>query len=352
PRPRRGPADARVLHRRQPDPRRHRAAARPRTLRPPPAPGRGLRLPDARRRIHPSRPGRGRSRPRARHHLPRPHHHRIDGRLRCLPAPRENPGRAQHPPRGRVRSRTGRRPRRRAARLRHLPRRPGRHRTSGHPAVTAERERRTPVPFDAATAHTLHTDHGPLHYYRAGTSGPAVVLLHGAMLDTAPLTWGRTLAALRDTCRLFAPDLPRHGGSRPWHGPTDQEGLEAVLATLLDHWELPRATVVGLSLGGAIAAGFAARHPERVDRLVLIAPGGMEGRRVAQGTTYLLLRAPLLLRLTTALFARAPRLLRATLAASLVDGARNPDFAEITALAEAEARATHASGERILDDWH
>ena len=109
---------------------------------------------------------------------------------------------------------------------------------------------------------------------------------------------------------------PRHGGSRPWHGPTDQEGLEAVLATLLDHWELPRATVVGLSLGGAIAAGFAARHPERVDRLVLIAPGGMEGRRVAQGTTYLLLRAPLLLRLTTALFARAPRLLRATLAAS------------------------------------
>lgn len=200
------------------------------------------------------------------------------------------------------------------------------------------------MPFDAATAHTLHTDHGPLHYYRAGTSGPAVVLLHGAMLDTAPLTWGRTLAALRDTCRLFAPDLPRHGGSRPWHGPTDQEGLEAVLATLLDHWELPRATVVGLSLGGAIAAGFAARHPERVDRPVLIAPGGMEGRRVAQGTTYLLLRAPLLLRLTTALFARAPRLLRATLAASLVDGARNPDFAEITALAEAEARATHAAG--------
>lgn len=207
------------------------------------------------------------------------------------------------------------------------------------------------MPFDAVTAHTLHTDHGPLHYYRAGTSGPAVVLLHGAMLDTAPLTWGRTLAALRDTCRLFAPDLPRHGGSRPWHGPTDQEGLEAVLATLLDHWELPRATVVGLSLGGAIAAGFAARHPERVDRLVLIAPGGMEGRRVAQGTTYLLLRAPLLLRLTTALFARAPRLLRATLAASLVDGARNPDFAEITALAEAEARATHAAGELILDDW-
>ncbi|HLU97079.1 MAG TPA: alpha/beta hydrolase [Thermobifida alba] len=207
------------------------------------------------------------------------------------------------------------------------------------------------MPLDAATVHDLRTDHGPVRYYRAGESGPAVVLLHGAMLDTAPLTWGRTVAALGDSHRVFAPDLPRHGGSRPWHGPTDQEGLEAVLAELLDHWELSRASLVGLSLGGGIAAGFAARRPERVDRLVLVAPGGMEGRRIAQGTTYLLLHTPFLLRLATVLLARGPRLLRATLAAALVEGERNPDFAEIAALAEEEARAKHEAGELALDDW-
>ncbi|WP_243742475.1 alpha/beta fold hydrolase [Actinorugispora endophytica] len=201
------------------------------------------------------------------------------------------------------------------------------------------------------TTHDTEVSHGPIRYHRAGESGPAVVLLHGAMLDTAPLTWGRAIPALRDGYRVFAPDWPRHGGSRPWHGPTDQAGLEDVLAELMDQWELPTARLVGLSLGGGIAAGFAARRPDRVERLVLVAPGGMEGRRVAQGSTYLYLRAPGLLRLTTGLFARSPRLVRASIASALVEGERNPDFDGIVALANAEMEAKRAAGELVMDDW-
>ncbi|GLU50044.1 alpha/beta fold hydrolase [Nocardiopsis ansamitocini] len=207
------------------------------------------------------------------------------------------------------------------------------------------------MPLTSATAHTITTAHGPLRYYRAGNTGPAVILLHGAMLDTAPLVWGAAIPALQDGYRVFALDWPRHGGSRPWHGPTGQAGLEEAVAELMDHCGLASARLVGLSLGGGIAAGFAARNPDRVERLVLVAPGGMEGRRVAQGSTYLYLRTPGLLRLTTALFAHSPALIRVSLRAALVEGADHPDFAEIVALAEQEMRSKREAGELVMDDW-
>jgi pimeloyl-ACP methyl ester carboxylesterase len=70
---------------------------------------------------------------------------------------------------------------------------------------------------------------------------------------------------------------------------------EDVLA-VLDHAGIQRASLVGTSLGGMIAQELALAHPERVDKLVLVAtiPGGPRSRPMPLGTTYLFASAPLM----------------------------------------------------------
>ena len=52
------------------------------------------------------------------------------------------------------------------------------------------------------------------------------------------------------------------------------------LASLLDSLRLDRVTLVGNSLGGAVALGLSLRNPDRVEKLILMAPGGIESREV------------------------------------------------------------------------
>jgi len=108
-------------------------------------------------------------------------------------------------------------------------------------------------------------------------SGPkdasAVVLIHGfgASLHTWE-PWARELALHHRVIRL---DLPGCGLSEPdpTGDYTDARSVRLLLA-LLDQRGIERATLVGHSIGGRIAWTFAAQHPERIDKLVLIAPDG------------------------------------------------------------------------------
>jgi pimeloyl-ACP methyl ester carboxylesterase len=104
----------------------------------------------------------------------------------------------------------------------------------------------------------------------AGSSSPAVVLLHGAGLDAAGLSLGSAMIALADRCQVFAPDLPGFGDSDPMPVGWGFAEYSAFLGPLLDALRLPRASLAGLSMGGGIALGFALRAPERVEKLALI----------------------------------------------------------------------------------
>ncbi|MCC5888516.1 MAG: alpha/beta fold hydrolase [Gammaproteobacteria bacterium] len=109
-------------------------------------------------------------------------------------------------------------------------------------------------------------DRGPRH-------GPAVLLLHG--FGASLHTWEPWADALASELRVISLDLPGAGLSAadPAADYSDERSIQILLA-LLDQLQLARASLVGNSLGGRIAWRFAAAHPERVERLVLISPDG------------------------------------------------------------------------------
>lgn len=156
------------------------------------------------------------------------------------------------------------------------------------------------------TERTVTLPGGQIHYYLAGERGPSVVLLHGGGTDTAWISWKKAIPALAANYRVFVPDWPGHGGSKGHRGKTTQEMLEKYLLQLLGAWGLEKATLVGLSMGGSAAAGFSIRHPERVARLVLVDSGGLTERVRWHLLSYLLLKTPLLPRITARLMLNRP----------------------------------------------
>lgn len=109
-------------------------------------------------------------------------------------------------------------------------------------------------------------------YARSGDRGPALVLLHG--LGASLETWSLNIEPLGETFRVFAPDVLYFGKSaKPQHAPSHAE-FTAFVTAFMDTLNLPRATLVGNSMGGAIAAQIAITAPERVERLILADPAG------------------------------------------------------------------------------
>ncbi len=92
-----------------------------------------------------------------------------------------------------------------------------------------------------------------------------MILLHGP--GEFAERWTRVLPALAATHHVIAPDLPGHG--RSGTDPDGVRGLMAWLDALIDTCSEPP-ILVGHILGGSIAARYAATHPGRVARLVLV----------------------------------------------------------------------------------
>ena len=122
-----------------------------------------------------------------------------------------------------------------------------------------------------------------LHVRDSGPrDAPVVVMLHGfgASLHTSE-PWAQALA---DQFRVVRFDLPGFGltGADPTGDYSDARSV-TVLAALLDRLGVTRASLIGNSLGGKIAWNFAVEHPERVEKLVLIAPDGFASPGIEYG---------------------------------------------------------------------
>ncbi|HUO69777.1 MAG TPA: alpha/beta fold hydrolase [Solirubrobacteraceae bacterium] len=117
---------------------------------------------------------------------------------------------------------------------------------------------------------TVHTRRARLSLIDAGT-GPAVVAVHG--LGATKGSFLPTVAALSDSFRVIAVDLPGFGdSSKPIGAAYDAPFFARAVVDLLDALSLDRVHLIGNSLGGRIALEVGFTRPERVDRLALLAP--------------------------------------------------------------------------------
>ncbi|MFF3734117.1 alpha/beta fold hydrolase [Streptomyces sp. NPDC002476] len=129
------------------------------------------------------------------------------------------------------------------------------------------------------TEHTVQTSLGTISVSEAG-QGPVLVMLHGGGPGATGLAnYRQNLAALAPHHRILLPDQPGFGGSyRPSEEDLDARSITEItvdaLLQALDALGVERFHLLGNSLGGAAAIATALAAPERVEKLVLMAPGG------------------------------------------------------------------------------
>ena len=115
-------------------------------------------------------------------------------------------------------------------------------------------------------------------WYLDSGDGPAVMFIHG--LTSSHRNWVHLVQKLDTEHRVVAPDLFGHGASDKLMGDYSLGAHAATLRDLLDRLDIDQVTLVGHSFGGGIAMQFCYLFPERVERLVLVASGGL-GRSVS-----------------------------------------------------------------------
>jgi len=112
---------------------------------------------------------------------------------------------------------------------------------------------------------------GVRYYYEARGDGPPMLLLHGGLGAGDMFT--PLFPALTARRQVITVDLQGHGRTALGQRPFTLEAQGADMAAVLDHLKIRKADVVGYSLGGGVAFQFAAQHPDRVNKLVLVSAG-------------------------------------------------------------------------------
>lgn len=124
-----------------------------------------------------------------------------------------------------------------------------------------------------------------------GGSRP-LVLFHGGGFDHAELTWKPTVFRLRDARRVIVPDLPGYGESEGFRRAYDLSDLGHWALEFLGGLGLDAVDVSGVSMGGGMALWLAIHAPERIGRLVPVAPYGIMPRAPFHSLAWALAHSP------------------------------------------------------------
>lgn len=111
--------------------------------------------------------------------------------------------------------------------------------------------------------------------------GEPVVLVHG--LSASSRWWVRNIPALAQHYRVYLLDLPGFGSMRRFRRRFILDELSSSIIAWMDALGINQAHLIGHSMGGYICLRIAARHPERIRRLVLVSPAGIPHIRSVRG---------------------------------------------------------------------
>jgi len=124
-------------------------------------------------------------------------------------------------------------------------------------------------------SHFVEVDGVRLHWAEAGAPSdrPPLVLLHA--LTNSYLSWSSVATLLAVDRRVLMLDLPGHGQSERPDAGYQLDWYAGIVARWLESIGLERADIVGHSFGGGVAQMLLLECPQRIRRLVLVAPGGL-----------------------------------------------------------------------------
>lgn len=127
---------------------------------------------------------------------------------------------------------------------------------------------------------TVRTGGKDIFFAEVG-SGTPLLLLHGGGPGASGVpNYERNIKVLAQHFRVIVPDMPGYGRSTKGLSQRDPFGdCAGAMFALMDTLDIPSVSVVGNSLGGACALRMALDQPGRVDRLVLMGPGGVNTTR-------------------------------------------------------------------------
>lgn len=125
------------------------------------------------------------------------------------------------------------------------------------------------------TTERLSIDGVGITCYCAGGGKDTIVLLHGAGVDSALLSWAEVASLLAERFRVIAPDLPGHGASDRIDGDYSLAFYTDVVKGLIEATADAPVVLVGLSLGGGIGFNIALQHPDLIKALVPTAAWGV-----------------------------------------------------------------------------
>jgi pimeloyl-ACP methyl ester carboxylesterase len=106
-------------------------------------------------------------------------------------------------------------------------------------------------------------------YYEVHGSGEPVVLLHGAFM-TITNNWTGWIGELAKTRKVIAVEMQGHGRTADIERDISSENLADDVAAILDHLKIPKADLIGYSMGGGVAMQCAIGHPDKVRKVVVI----------------------------------------------------------------------------------
>jgi pimeloyl-ACP methyl ester carboxylesterase len=150
-----------------------------------------------------------------------------------------------------------------------------------------------------------------IHCLMAGQEGaPPVLLLHGGGYDSASLSYKQSVGPISQYHRVFAPDWPGYGESDKPKVSYTTEYYVDFLSQLMDALDLEKASLVGISMGGAISLGFSLHSPQRVEKLVLVDSHGLGKEVPGRKMSYVAVRLPLLNRVVWAILGRSRTMIR------------------------------------------
>ncbi|MBI4893264.1 MAG: alpha/beta hydrolase [Acidobacteria bacterium] len=148
----------------------------------------------------------------------------------------------------------------------------------------------TLVAAEAPAQQKPTTGYAPVNgikmYYEVHGSGAPVVLLHGAFM-TITNNWTGWIGELSKTRKVIAVEMQGHGRTADGPREISSANLADDVAALLSYLKIPRADVIGYSMGGAVAMQCAIRHPDKVGKAVIISSTFRRNGMVAEAVEHI-----------------------------------------------------------------